>query len=146
MWLYLSLLKSKMMADNNKSMSSIFEGVKQTYHETLQPEMNDMLVPYLRDFTIEKLGPFVEVLHEYILLFVAVEENIYEEDYIDIKDKLLRDYLYVYIDDWFEEEDTDIVMNIAGDLPPEILNIHSVPLWMMAYKILREKQTGEGRL
>ena len=50
--------------------------------------MNDQLVALFRAYTIEKLGPFVEVLHEYILIHLAVEENTDDEDYMDIKNKV----------------------------------------------------------
>jgi hypothetical protein len=50
--------------------------------------MEKELVTLLREYTVEKLTPFVEILHEYILIHLAVEDNTNDEDYMDIKDKL----------------------------------------------------------
>jgi hypothetical protein len=54
----------------------------------------------------------------------------------------LRDYLYVYVEELEIEEVTDIVLG----LPPMVLNMHSLPLWILAYNVLREKQTGDRRV
>ena len=55
----------------------------QPFHEELPDEILNEYRGYMKKLSIDKLSQLVEVLHEYILLVVAVRQNPEDEDYMD---------------------------------------------------------------
>ena len=62
---------------------SMFESVPQEFHKELSEDLLAELETYFREMSIEKLGVFIEVLHEYIILGVSVKMNQDDEDFED---------------------------------------------------------------
>ena len=65
-------------------MQFTFENVQYVFDDDLSTEGQEVLNEYLKELSVEKLIYLVEVLHDFILLKVAVKQNVGEEDYIDI--------------------------------------------------------------
>jgi SepF-like predicted cell division protein (DUF552 family) len=73
------------MLNEHKSLTfqSTFESVLKEFHEELPEEIMTEYRGYMKKLSIEKLNQLVEILHEYILLVVAVRQNPEDEDFID---------------------------------------------------------------
>lgn len=56
------------------------------FHEELPAEIETVFEMYVKKLSIENLSQLVEVLHEYIMLVVAVRQSTDDEDYTDTKD------------------------------------------------------------
>lgn len=58
----------------------------QEFHDELPNEIKTLFELYMKKLSIEMLSQLVEVLHEYIMLAVAVRQSTEDEDYSDTKD------------------------------------------------------------
>ncbi|KAL4233165.1 hypothetical protein ACF0H5_007850 [Mactra antiquata] len=139
LWLLLSFLKAKMMMFRGQHTETIFESVSREYHEEMPLELMTQFKDYMKNLSVEKLSLLVEVLHEFILLKIAVRENHEDEDHTDSTVYKLKDYLYAYAE---EMETTDLDLIVLEEFPGDILYKHSIYTWISAYQILYKKQTG----
>ncbi|XP_053396335.1 E3 ubiquitin-protein ligase rnf213-alpha-like isoform X2 [Mercenaria mercenaria] len=142
LWLLLSLQKSKKMMDHNQHTESTFESLLREFHEELPDELLILYRGYMKKLSIDKLSQLVEVLHEYILLVVAVRQNPEDDDYTDTTNNKLGEWLYGYADSF---DNPPLDMAVLTDFPKDILYKHSVHAWVSSYGMLREKQTGNYR-
>ncbi|XP_060596001.1 E3 ubiquitin-protein ligase rnf213-alpha-like [Ruditapes philippinarum] len=139
LWLLLSLQKSKKMVDNDQNAESTFESVLKEFHEELPEEVMTEYMGYMKKLSIDKLSQLVEILHEYILLVVAVRQNLEDEDFIDTTNHRLGEWLSVYIGGM---DNPVLESAVLREFPREILYKHSVHTWICSYNILMEKQNG----
>ncbi|XP_053396342.1 E3 ubiquitin-protein ligase rnf213-alpha-like isoform X2 [Mercenaria mercenaria] len=139
LWLLLSLQKSKKTIEHNQHTESTFESVVQEFHEELPDELLTAYRAYMKKLSIEKLTQLLEIMHEYILLVVAVRQNPENEDFIDTSNNKLGECLYVYIENM---DNPPLQIAVLADFPKDILYKHSVHAWVNTYGMLREKQTG----
>ncbi|XP_053396339.1 E3 ubiquitin-protein ligase rnf213-alpha-like isoform X2 [Mercenaria mercenaria] len=139
LWLLLSVQKSKEMIDHNQHTEATFESVLQEFHEELPDELLSSYKVYMKKLSIDKLSQLLEILHDFILLEVAVRQNPDDEDYTETFDRKLGEWLYVYVDSM---DNPPLEVAVLTDFPEEILYRHSVHTWVNAYRMLREKQTG----
>ncbi|XP_053396012.1 E3 ubiquitin-protein ligase rnf213-alpha-like [Mercenaria mercenaria] len=139
LWLLLALLKSKTMTDNQQQREFTFESVQRMYDIDLTENQLENFNHYMTDLSVDKLGLLVEVLHEFILLKVAVKQNTNDDDYMDITENQMKDWLLAYID---EKEIPPLDTVILEDFPEDIKLKHSVHTWIAAYSLLKGKQSG----
>ncbi|XP_060586335.1 E3 ubiquitin-protein ligase rnf213-alpha-like [Ruditapes philippinarum] len=142
LWLLLSLQKSKKMIGNNQHTESTFESLEQEFHQELPDELTNEYWAYMKKLSVEKLTQLLEVLHEYILLVVAVRQNSTDEDYIETFSNRLGEWLKGYIEGM---DNPTLDLAVLADFPKEILYKHSVQTWVRTYNMLIEKQTGNSR-
>ncbi|XP_060570019.1 E3 ubiquitin-protein ligase RNF213-like [Ruditapes philippinarum] len=142
LWLLLSLQKSKKMIHNNQHTVSTFESVLKEFNEELPEEIMTEYRGYMKKLSIEKLNQLVEILHEYILLVVAVRQNPEDEDFIDTTNHKLGEWLPEYVDSM---DNPLLDLAVLADFPKDILYKYSVHTWVCTYVMLREKQTGNYR-
>ncbi|XP_060597666.1 E3 ubiquitin-protein ligase rnf213-alpha-like [Ruditapes philippinarum] len=137
LWLLLALLKSKTMIDNHQRREFTFENIQSTFDADLSIEEREILEQYLKPLSVEKISSLVECIHEFILLKVAVKQNVDEEDYIDITHNKLQDWLLAFI---FEREDHLVDTVIFEEFPADIMLKHCAHAWVVAYEMLKGKQ------
>ena len=65
----------------------MFESVPAEFYEDVPVDLRGQLDIYFREMSVEKLGVFLEVLHEYVILCVSVKQSQNDEDYEDTKDR-----------------------------------------------------------
>ncbi|XP_053396017.1 E3 ubiquitin-protein ligase rnf213-alpha-like [Mercenaria mercenaria] len=139
LWMLLAFQKSKTMIDNQQQREYAFESVQHVFDVDLTNDHLENFNHYMKDLSVDKLSLLVEVLHELILLKVAVEQNTDDPDYTDIAGKQMKDWLLAYID---EKEDHPLDTAILLEFPEDIKLEHSVHTWVVAYRMLKGKQTG----
>ncbi|XP_060599995.1 E3 ubiquitin-protein ligase RNF213-like [Ruditapes philippinarum] len=138
LWLLLSLQKAKKMSDSDKGSMSIFESVPPEFHEDISEELLTTFTNYTQSLSIERLTELVEAIHEFILLVVAVKQNMDDSDAMYTTENKISEWLYGYMDSL---DNPCIDLEVLGDFPEELLFKHSVKLWMVTYSQLKIKLT-----
>ncbi|XP_052239910.1 E3 ubiquitin-protein ligase RNF213-like [Dreissena polymorpha] len=130
LWLLLSFHKSKLLVDLRQPTEEVFE----TFPDNLCQDIPDNAKPtfeeYMKHLSIDKLHTMLEILHELLILVIAVRQNSDDKDYVDTENYCLFESLKQYID----LDDTQWL-----DGPSNILYKHGAYAWVMAYEALCRK-------
>ena len=78
----------------NIFLQSTFESLAEEFHEEVSDELQAAYWAYMKKLSVEKLSHLLEVLHEYILLVVAVRQNPSDEDYIPTFDNKYEVFVF----------------------------------------------------
>ncbi|WAR11572.1 RN213-like protein [Mya arenaria] len=138
LWLVLMLHKAKLVKDNFAENQTSFETISEDFQESLPENCQSDLNTFLKPLSVDKVGVFVEVLHEFILLHVGKRENIDDENYVETTHRAFREEFYAFLDD---ADDTRLDPNtIVTEFPESIRLKHCTSTWDTAYFVLKEKR------
>lgn len=66
-------------------IQAVLETLPNGFYEDLPDEVNSSFGEYMQHLSTEKLSNLLELLHEFLLLRVAVHENPDDDDYVDTR-------------------------------------------------------------
>ncbi|XP_053396355.1 E3 ubiquitin-protein ligase rnf213-alpha-like [Mercenaria mercenaria] len=138
LWLLLSLQKAKTMTESDQHSTAVFESVSQEFHEDLPEEVLTTFHDYTKQLTIDKLTQLVEAMHEFILLVVAVKQNMDDSDAMNTTENKVGEWLFGYLDSL---DNPGIDLAVLTDFPVELLFRQSIKTWIIAYRNLKVKES-----
>ncbi|KAH3727158.1 hypothetical protein DPMN_053084, partial [Dreissena polymorpha] len=83
LWLLLSLQRSKLLIEHRQSTEEVFETLPDDMYDNLEKGVETRFKEYMNTLNVEKLSTVLEVIHEFLLLNVAIRQNTDDNDYIN---------------------------------------------------------------
>ncbi|XP_052087598.1 E3 ubiquitin-protein ligase rnf213-alpha-like isoform X5 [Mytilus californianus] len=142
-WMNLALERAKALL---RYKQEPFEGLADKFNVLLTDEQQTIVDELFSTLPIEPTANFIELMFEFIILRIDIPEDQESEDYIDISNSSLRDYLMGFPDSLPYQDDVLVDSNIEAVLermPAEDNNItvgHTVDFWKFVNTILANKQ------
>ncbi|XP_052217509.1 E3 ubiquitin-protein ligase rnf213-alpha-like [Dreissena polymorpha] len=135
LWLLLNFQRSKLLVDYLQG--DAFNTLRTQHFEKIPADSRVAFTKYLESFSCESLFNIMEVLHEFLLLKVAVKEKADSKDYVQTDNFGLFDGLVAYIE---ELETTDLESVLLEGAPSDILYKHSAAAWEEIYNTFKRKK------
>ncbi|XP_052216221.1 E3 ubiquitin-protein ligase rnf213-alpha-like isoform X4 [Dreissena polymorpha] len=142
LWLLLSFQRTQLLIDclqGVKTIENAFNTLRPQHFKKIPADSKAAFTKYLESFSCERLFHIMEILHEFLLLKVAVKENADSEDYVETDNFGLFDGLVAYNNDL---ETTDFDSDLLEGAPSYILYKHSAAAWEEIYNTFKKKKDG----
>ncbi|KAH3728216.1 hypothetical protein DPMN_054167 [Dreissena polymorpha] len=136
LWLLLSFLKSRLLVDYQHATEAVIETLPNGFYEDLPNEVKSSFGEYMHHLSTEKLSNLLELLHEFLLLRVAVQENPDDDDFVDTRKYRLFESLKQYIE---LSESPVLEPVILNGSPTGLLYEHGAKAWVLANETLLRK-------
>ncbi|VDH91002.1 Hypothetical predicted protein, partial [Mytilus galloprovincialis] len=142
-WMNLALERAKALL---RYKQEPFDGLAEKFNVLLTDEQQTIVDELFSTLPIEQTANFIELMFEFIILRIDIQEDQESEDYIDISNASLRDYLMGFPDSLPYQDDVLVDSNIEAVLkriPAEdnIITVgHTVDFWKSVNTILANKQ------
>ncbi|CAG2186350.1 unnamed protein product [Mytilus edulis] len=142
-WMNLALERAKALL---RYKQEPFDGLAEKFNIILTDEQQPIVDELFSTLPIEQTANFIELMFEFIILRIDIQEDQESEDYIDISNSSLRDYLMGFPDSLPYQNDVLVDSNIEAVLkriPAEdnIITVgHTVDFWKSVNTILANKQ------
>ncbi|XP_052243455.1 E3 ubiquitin-protein ligase RNF213-like [Dreissena polymorpha] len=136
LWLLLSFLKSRLLVDYRHATEAVFETLPNGFYEDLPDVVKSSFGEYMNNLSTEKLSNLLELLHEFLILRVSVQENPDDDDFVDTNKYRLFESLKEYIE---LSESPALEPVIFNGSPTGLLYEHGAKAWVLAYETLLRK-------